>query len=69
MPTEKKANNPFEMMNAKRSMAKITPDTSLQPEKEDEWSILDCELTFIGKKEREVILRREDRTSEQYKMK
>jgi hypothetical protein len=57
------------MMNVKMSMAQITPETSLQPEKEDEWSILNCSLTFIGKKkEKEVLLIREDESAEQYKV-
>lgn len=57
-------------MGAKMSMAKITPESSLQPEKEDEWSILNCELTFIGKKkEKDVLLIREDMSSEQHRVK
>ena len=51
------------------SMSKMTPETSLQPEKEDEWSILNCNLTFLGKKkEKEVLLFREDESTEQHKV-
>jgi len=57
------------MMDAKMSMSKMTPETSLQPEKEDEWSILNCNLTFLGKKkEKEVLLFREDESTEQHKV-
>ena len=61
--------NIFELMSARMSMSKISFESSLQPEKEDEYSILNCSLSFIGnKKEKEVILVREDQSSETYKV-
>jgi len=65
----RQGSNIFDMMNVKMSMAKITLDTSLQPEKEDEWSILNCRLSFLGtRKEKEVLLVREDESTEQHKV-
>lgn len=61
--------NIFDLMNDKMSMAKITSVNSLQPEKDEEWSILNCSLIFLGKtKEKEVMLIREDESTEQFKV-
>lgn len=69
---ERRANTIFDLMNEKirstMSIANISPENCLQPEKEDEYSILNCSLSFIGKKEKEVILVRENESSEQYKI-
>ena len=51
------------------SIANISPENFLQPEKEDDYSILNCSLSFIGKKEKEIILVRENESNEQYKIK
>lgn len=67
--SRRSGSNIFDLMNNKESMAKITPDTCLQPEKEDEYSVLNCSLSFIGKKEKDVILVREDESQEQFKVK
>jgi len=68
--SRRNTSNIFDLMNDKMSKAKMTPDNSLQPEKEDEWSILNCKLSFIGNKskEKEVLLVREDESVEQYKV-
>ena len=68
--TARNLGNIFELMNARMSMSKISLDTALQPEKEDEYSILNWSLSFIGsKKEKEVILVREDESTETHKVK